>query len=74
MLTRQDVAEKLIDYLYSRITLQELVNWTEEAVVEEDFDEQDLDLLRDVIARLGVSDVAAFGLEWGDYRETTGTT
>jgi hypothetical protein len=34
-----------------------------------EFDERDVDVLRAVIARLGVADVRAFGLTWEDCEE-----
>ena len=55
MITRQDVANKLIDYLYYRMSLAELVHWAEQVMMEEEFDERDLSLLRDIVARLGLS-------------------
>ena len=66
MITRRDLAKKLIDYLQRRITLEELVDWAERALMEEELDEQDHDLLRDALARLGVADVKAFGLTWDE--------
>lgn len=68
MLTSQHVAQKLIDYLDHRISLTELVHWAEKAMMEEDLDERDLPLLRNILARLGLGDVPAFGLTWEDCR------
>jgi hypothetical protein len=62
--TRQNVAHKLIDYLYHRITLSELVNWAELSMMEADFEEKDYEILRDIISRLGLADVKAFGITW----------
>lgn len=73
VLTRQHVAQKLIDYLGHRISLSELVDWAEKAMMEEDLDERDLPLLRDILARLGLGDVAAFGLTWEDCRDFLGS-
>lgn len=64
MITRRDLAKKLIDYLQRRITLEELVDWAERALMEEELDERDHDVLRDALARIGVADVRAFGLSW----------
>ena len=33
-ITRQKIGQKLIDYLYHRITLAELVDWAESAMME----------------------------------------
>ena len=38
-------------------------------MMEGEFDEQDMDVLRTVIARLGVADLRAFGLTWDDCEE-----
>jgi len=35
---------------------------------ESDFEERDFDLIRDIVAKLGVADVAAFGLTWEDAK------
>jgi cobyrinic acid a,c-diamide synthase len=67
--TKQAVAEKIGAYLQHAITLDQLVDWAENAMMEGEFDEQDMDMLRTVIARLGVADVRAFGLTWDDCDE-----
>ena len=66
MITNQSVAGKLEDYLCHRLTLVELVEWAEQAMMEEEFDETNLDTLRDIVSRLGLADVRAFGLTWED--------
>ena len=66
MITGQAVAGKLTDYLSHRLTLAELVEWAEQAIMEEEFDETNLDTLRDIVSRLGLADVRAFGLTWED--------
>lgn len=64
--TRKDLAHKLIDYLFHRITLAELVNWAEMSMMEADFEEKDYETLRDITSRLGLADVKAFGIAWED--------
>ena len=66
-ITRQNVGQKLIDYLYHRITLAELVDWAESAMMEADFEEQDFETVRDIVSRVGLADVKAFGITWEDY-------
>jgi len=68
-ITRQDVAQKLIDYLHHRITLTELVDWAESAMMEADFDARDFETLRDIVSRLGLADVKAFGMTWEDCED-----
>src|SRR5437773_8633967 len=65
-ITKQTVAEQLAAYLRHDITVAQLVDWAENAILEGEFDEQSLDVLRAVVARLGVADVRTFGLTWED--------
>jgi mRNA-degrading endonuclease RelE of RelBE toxin-antitoxin system len=69
VITRKDVAEKLIGYLEHRLTVEELVDWSERALMEEELDESDVDTLREILARLGAADVRAFALTWDDCEE-----
>lgn len=68
MITRQHVADKLVDYLNCRVSLAEMVDWAEKAMMEEDLDERDLPLLRDMLSRLGLADTPAFTLSWEDCK------
>lgn len=69
MITRKAVADKIGSYLHHEITLAELVDWAEYALMEGEFDEHDMDALRTAVSRLGFADVRAFGLEWSDCEE-----
>ena len=68
-ITRQIVADKIAAYLHGKVTQAELVDWAEQAMMETDFDEADTDLLTDIVGRLGLADVAEFGLRWQDSEE-----
>ena len=68
-ITGQLVAEKIADHLYGKVTQAELVDWAERAMMDADFDDADADLLTDVVGRLGLADVAEFGLRWQDCEE-----
>jgi hypothetical protein len=70
--TRVQVIEKIDDYLRHRITLADLVDWAEQVMMEGDFAAGDYELLRDVVARLGVADVRAFGLTWEECEDLVG--
>jgi len=48
------------------MTLAEMVDWAEQAVMEEEFDQTNLETIRDIVSRLGLADVRAFGLTWED--------
>jgi hypothetical protein len=68
-ITRQMVGQKLIDYLYHRITLAELVDWAESAMMEANFEEKDFEIVRDIVSRVGLGDVKAFGMTWEDCED-----
>jgi hypothetical protein len=67
--TRRIVADKITDYLHGKVSQAQLVDWAERAMMEADFDEPDIDVLSDIIGRLGLADVAEFGLRWQDCEE-----
>ena len=68
-ITRQVVADRIGDYLHHRISLAELVDWAENALMEGEFDESDAEAIAAFVSRLGVADVRAFGLAWDDCEE-----
>ncbi len=65
-ITRHLTAQKLTAYLHHEISVGQLVDWAENALLDGEFAEQETDALRFVISRLGVADVRAFGLTWED--------
>ena len=46
--------------------MEELVEWAEDAMMEEEFDERDLEALREVVGRIGMANVKEFALTWED--------
>ena len=68
-ITKQTVADKIAAYLHHEITLAQLVDWAEQAMMDGELAECDATTLSTVIARLGVADVRAFGLAWEDWEE-----
>ena len=66
----RNVVGKLTDYLNHRISLPELVDWAEQAMMDGDFVGKDWKTVRDIVARLGVADVRAFGLTWDDCEQS----
>jgi hypothetical protein len=68
-ITRQIVADKIADYLHGKVSQSDLVDWAERAMTHTDFDEADADLLAEIVGRLGLADVAEFGLRWQDCEE-----
>src|SRR2546430_5585418 len=68
-ITRQIAADKIADYLHGKLSQTELVDWAERAMMDADFEGKDTEVLSDVIGRLGLADVAEFGLRWQDCEE-----
>ena len=66
VITKELVRRQLLAYLNRDITLTQLVDWAENALCDGDLDERDADLLRDIVARIGLADVREFGLSWDD--------
>jgi cobyrinic acid a,c-diamide synthase len=68
-ITKQTVADRIAAYLHHEITLAQLVDWAENAMMDGELAEGDAKTLSPVIARLGVADVRAFGLAWEDCED-----
>lgn len=66
VITRQVLAKQLSEYLRHNMTIEQLVDWAERAIMEAEFDRVDRDTLRDITGRIGLADVRAFGLTWED--------
>jgi len=69
MISREDVAEQLQAYLQHQLSLERLVNWAEEAMQEGEFDQEYFEEIREVVSRIGVADVRAFGLTWQECED-----
>jgi hypothetical protein len=66
VLTRKALADTLIKYVNREIDLPTLVNWAEDMIREADFENRNFELIRDILARIGLADVREFGLTWDD--------
>ena len=69
VITKKTVADHILKYVNRKISLDDLVAWAEEALQEADFEKRDVELLRDIVGRLGLADVREFGLSWDDCYE-----
>ena len=69
MITTQVVADQIAAYLHHRITVEQLIDWAENVLMDGEFAEQDAATLAAVVGRLGVADVRAFGLTWEDCEQ-----
>ncbi len=68
-ITRQITADKISDYLQGRVAQADVVDWAERAMMDEEFEPADAELLSDIIGRLSLADVAEFG-----WRAVAGAT
>jgi len=72
MITREQVAEKVRAYLVHQLSPSDLVEWAEDAMQEEEFESEYFEEIRDVVSRIGVMDVRAFGLTWEECEAMLG--
>ena len=66
MITKKIIAEKLLAYLQHRLSLEDLVNWAEESLIDSNYEDDNFHTIRNILAQLGLADVKSFGLEWKD--------
>lgn len=66
VLTRKTLADMFIKYIKHEIDLSRLVDWAEDMMREADFESSSFELIRDILARIGLADVREFGLTWDD--------
>jgi hypothetical protein len=69
IITKQKLAINLLNYLQHKTSLKDLVDWAENALMEGDIQDEDPEVVRDILARLGLADVKSFGLFWEDCNE-----
>lgn len=70
LISKKTVAEKVAAYLHHEITVAQLVDWAEIALMDGEVDEDHAGKIAAVLARLGVADVRVFGLTWEDCEDT----
>jgi hypothetical protein len=66
IITKQQLAINILNYLQQKISLTELVTWAEDVFMEGDIQDDDTEVIRDILAQLGLADVKTFGLYWED--------
>lgn len=67
--TKKLLAGMLMKYVNREIDFSALVNWAEEMMRESDFESSGFEVIRDILARIGLGDVHEFGLTWDDCYE-----
>ncbi|MGB9714819.1 MAG: hypothetical protein ACPL1G_00175 [Thermodesulfovibrionales bacterium] len=66
LVTRKILVEMLLKYINRTIALSNLIDWVKEMIKEADYEEGSFELIRDILARIGLADVREFGLTWDD--------
>ncbi|MEZ4960165.1 MAG: hypothetical protein R2830_10160 [Saprospiraceae bacterium] len=66
VVTKKIAAQKIFAYLNHKLSLEKLVDWSENAIMEGNLAEKDMDVLMSVLGQLGLADVRSFGLAWED--------
>jgi hypothetical protein len=69
MITKQSIAMRLLAYMKHEISLSQLVDWAENAIMEGGFEPGSENDIRKVLGKLGVADVNNFGLLWEDCEQ-----
>jgi len=66
LVTKEVVRDQLLAYLNQQKTLAQLVDWAENTLCDGELEMHDIEILSDILARLGLADVREFGLSWED--------
>ena len=66
LVTKEVIRDQLLAYLNRRMTLAQLVDWAENVLCDGELEMHDIEVLSDILARLGLADVREFGLSWED--------
>jgi len=69
IITKQQLAVNMLNYLQHKTSLSDLVDWAENALMAGTIQGDDQDVVRDILARLGLADVKSFGLFWEDCND-----
>lgn len=72
IITKQEVADRVRNYLQHKLTLAELVDWAENAMMNDSFHQKDREIITEVVSYLGLADVRAFGLQLEDCENLLG--
>ncbi|MDI6800676.1 MAG: hypothetical protein QMD01_01270 [Thermodesulfovibrionales bacterium] len=66
ILTKRELADMLMRYTNREIDLQSLISWAEDMMRDADFENGSFELIRSILAHIGLADVREFGLSWDD--------
>lgn len=66
LVTKEVIRDQLLAYLNRRMTIAQLVDWAENVLCDGELEVHDVEVLSDMLARLGLADVREFGVSWED--------
>ena len=66
IITRDMVKGILLQYMNRDITLGNLVDWSDKAVCDNEFEDSQAIEIRDILGQIRLADVREFGLLWDD--------
>jgi len=69
MITKQFLITQLQNYLNGKIELNQLVDWAENVMMDSELEPTHFQTLREIIARIGLSDTRAFGLTYHEIQQ-----
>jgi hypothetical protein len=69
IITKEILAEKLKDSLNHNLSVNELVDWAENSMMNAEIEAENHNIIRDILAHIGVADVKSFGLTPEDYEK-----
>lgn len=67
LITSEVLADQIKAYLQHQLSLKELVDWAENAMMDGEFEKTNDYAIREITGRLGVADVKAFSLSKEDF-------
>lgn len=62
MITEKIIGDQLLSYLQHRLSLDELINWAENELLDSNYEDDAEHTLRNALAQLGLADVKALDL------------
>lgn len=65
-ITKKIISEEVLKYLQHQVSLEEIVNWAEAILMNNNFEDDSVHSVRNILAHIGSADVKAFGLTWED--------
>ncbi len=69
IVTKQYIARQILAYMSHQLSLSQLVDWSENALMAGGFEPGSESEIRNVLGKLGVADVNNFGLLWEDCEQ-----